>query len=170
MSRLAEVDLAFAQHAPLRLVLHAEVAATPAAVYDALADDPATWTWFPTLTGGRFPTDARGVGAPREVAVGGTTISETVLAAEPGRQWAYRVDAMQVPIARALIEVWDLAEVPATSTRPTATRITYTFALEPTALSERTAGPTGAAIAAIFAKAVRNLEHVLSARMGDSTA
>ncbi len=162
MSRLAEVDLAFVQHAPLRLVLHAEVPATPDAVYAALSDDPATWTWFPTLTGGRFPSDARGVGAPREVTVGGTTISETVLSAEPGRQWAYRIDDMQVPIAKALIELWDLAEVPATSTRPAATHVTFTFAAEPTALSARMVGPAGAVIAAVFAKAARNLEHVLT--------
>ena len=161
MSRLTEVDLTFADDAPLRLVLHAEIAATPDAVYGALSDDPATWTWFPGLQGGRFPGATSGVGDPREVRIGGTTISETILAANPGRRWAYRVDAMQIPIAKALVEVWDLSEVSATSTRPAATRVVYTFAFEPTALSARTAGPTGAVIAAIFAKAARNLEQRL---------
>ena len=122
VSRLAEIDLAFADDAPLRLVLHAEIAATPDDVYAALSDDPATWTWFPSLQGGRFPGDSHGVGDPREVRIGGTTIAETILAADPGQRWAYRVDAMQIPIAKALVEVWDLAEVPATSTRPAATR------------------------------------------------
>jgi uncharacterized protein YndB with AHSA1/START domain len=162
VSRLAEVELAFADDAPLRLVLHAELAATPDEVYGALSDDPATWTWFPGLQGGRFPAGTNGVGDPREVRIGGTTIAETILAADPGRRWAYRVDAMQIPIAKALVEVWDLAEVPATSTRAAATRIVYTFALEPNRLSARTAGPTGAVIATLFAKAARNLDRLLA--------
>lgn len=162
MSRLAEVEIAFADDAPLRLVLHAEVAATPDQVYAALSDDPATWTWFPGLQGGRFPAGTNAVGDPREVRIGGTTVAETILAADPGRRWAYRVDAMQIPIARALVEVWDLEEVPETSTRPSATRIVYTFALDPSRLSARTAGPTGAVIAALFAKAARNLDRRLA--------
>ena len=162
MSRLAEVGLAFADEAPLRLVLHAEIAATPDEVYGALSDDPSAWTWFPSLQGGRFPAGTNAIGDPREVRIGGTTIAETILAADPGRRWAYRVDAMQIPIAKALIEVWDLAEVSATSTRPAATRIVYTFALEPNRLSTRIAGPTGAVIATLFAKAARNLERVLA--------
>lgn len=162
MSRLAEVEIAFADDAPLRLVLHAEVAATPDQVYAALSDDPATWTWFPGLQGGRFPAGTNAVGDPREVRIGGTTVAETILAADPGRRWAYRVDAMQIPIARALVEVWDLEEVPETSTRPPATRIVYTFALDPSRLSARTAGPTGAVIAALFAKAARNLDRRLA--------
>jgi hypothetical protein len=163
VSRLAEVEIAFADDAPLRLVLHAEVAATPDQVYTALSDDPATWTWFPGLQGGRFPAGTNAVGDPREVRIGGTTVAETILAADPGRRWAYRVDAMQIPIARALVEVWDLEEVPETSTRPSATRIVYTFALDPSRLSARTAGPTGAVIAALFAKAARNLDRRLAA-------
>ena len=162
MSRLAEVEIAFADDAPLRLVLHAEVAATPDQVYAALSDDPATWTWFPGLQGGRFPAGTNAVGDPREVRIGGTTVAETILAADPGRRWAYRVDAMQIPIARALVEVWDLEEVSETSTRPSATRIVYTFALDPSRLSARTAGPTGAVIAALFAKAARNLDRRLA--------
>jgi uncharacterized protein YndB with AHSA1/START domain len=162
MSRLAEVDLAFADHAPLRLVFHAELPHPPTRVYEALADDPSTWTWFPTLTGGRFPTEARGVGAAREVVIFGTTATETVLAADPGVRWAYRVNTLAAPLAKALVEVWDLAEQPATSTRPPTTRVTYTFALEPTSLAGRAAGTIGGGIAVAFMRAMTNLDRLLT--------
>lgn len=161
--QLAAVPLEWVSEAPLRLVYHQEIAAPPARVYDALADDPATWTWFPTLTGGRFPTDERGVGAPRHVTVQGAKFTETVMAADPGRRWAYRVDTSTAPLARALIEDWVLTEVPATSTRPAATRIAYTFALDPLPRTRRLVGATGAGIALVFARAARNLERRLSA-------
>ena len=156
------VGLDFVDTAPVKLVFHAEVNATPEAVYAVLSGDPDGWKWFPTLTGGRFP-DGRGeVGDPREVLVFGTKATETVMAADPGRRWAFRVNTLSLPLAYALIEDWVLTEVPATSTRPIATRTSYTFALDPRPLAARTATFSGATIGAVFAKAAKNLDKLLN--------
>ncbi|MFG2528816.1 SRPBCC family protein [Streptomyces sp. NPDC048516] len=104
--RLRPVELDFAESAPLRLVFTAEVAAPPEAVYAALADDVAGWScWF---TGVARSAPAHG-GRGREVRLtGGTRFTETVLAAEPGAHYAYRVDTTNAPGLRALLEDWRL--------------------------------------------------------------
>ncbi|MEU8681002.1 SRPBCC family protein [Streptomyces sp. NPDC048611] len=120
--RLRPVELDFAETAPLRLVFAAEVGAPPEAVYAALADDVAGWSrWF---TGVAHAAATRG-GAGREVRLtGGTRFGETVLAAEPGTHYAYRVDTTNAPGLRALLEDWRLT--PAGG----GTRLRWTFAAD----------------------------------------
>ncbi|WP_351225032.1 SRPBCC family protein [Streptomyces sp. NPDC002133] len=102
--RLDPVELEFVETAPVRLVFAAEVRAEPAAVYRALAEDVEGWaSWFRAVTSAR---STRG-GAGREVRLmGGTRFDETIVAAEPGVRYAYRVDETNVPGVRAMLEEW----------------------------------------------------------------
>ncbi|MFE2144086.1 SRPBCC family protein [Streptomyces sp. NPDC059456] len=102
--RLRPVGLDFIEDAPIRLTFTARTAAGPEAVYRALAEDVAGWPrWFGAVTLAR-PTHG---GAGREVRlVGGTRFQETIMAADPERRYAYRVDETNAPGVRALLEEW----------------------------------------------------------------
>ncbi|GAA3997893.1 SRPBCC family protein [Streptomyces marokkonensis] len=123
--RLRPVGLDFVETAPVRLVFARELSAAPGPVFRALAEDVPGWTtWFSAVTFAR-PT---GEGAGREIRLkGGTRFVETVLAAERPEVYAYRVDATNVPGARAMAEEWRLAPAGA------GTRVRWTFAVDGTA-------------------------------------
>ncbi|WP_424215120.1 SRPBCC family protein [Streptomyces sp. BI20] len=114
----------FTTRAPVRLVFTARAAAPPAAVYEALARDVAGWPgWFSALREARA-TDG---GAGREVVLrGGVWFAETVLAAEPERRYAYRVDTTNVPGLSALVEEWRLLPNP----RAAGSLVRWTFAAD----------------------------------------
>ncbi|MCB5909467.1 SRPBCC family protein [Streptomyces pinistramenti] len=104
--RLRPVELDFAESAPLRLVFAAEVAAPPDAVYAALAENVEGWCGWFTGVARSAPTDG---GRGRDIRLtGGTRFVETVLTAEPGARYAYRVDHTNAPALRALLEDWRL--------------------------------------------------------------
>ncbi|WP_335933051.1 SRPBCC family protein [Streptomyces sp. PTD5-9] len=120
--RLRSVGIDFVESAPLRLVFAAEMSAPPGDVYRALADDVAGWPqWFRAVTAAR-PTAG---GAGREVRLrGGAVLRETVIAAEPGERYAYRVDEAGAPGVRSLVEEWRLTPA------GTGTRVRWTFAAD----------------------------------------
>ncbi|WP_372350625.1 SRPBCC family protein [Streptomyces sp. KL116D] len=123
--RLLPVGLDFVETAPLRLVFAREVSASPDAVYRALAEDVAGWPrWFSAVTLAR-PLDDGADGPRREVRLkGGTRFVETIVAAEPGALYAYRVDETNAPGVRALLEEWRVVAVPGGS------RVQWTFAAD----------------------------------------
>ncbi|MFJ6463470.1 SRPBCC family protein [Streptomyces sp. NPDC091387] len=153
--RLRPVELDFVESAPLRLVFAAEVAAPPDVVYRALADDVEGWPgWFTQVTAAR-PVDA---GAGREVRLrGGIAFRETVVAAEPGRRYAYRVDDSNAPGLQALAEEWLLTPA------GTGTRVQWTFAADGSALFRFTMRRGRSAVGRSFRDAVRNLGRRLAA-------
>lgn len=120
--RLRPVGVEFTGTAPLRLVFAREVAASPEAVFHALAEDVPGWSeWFSAVTLAR-PT---GDGTGREVRLrGGTRFQESVLTAEAPEVYAYRVDVTNAPGPRALVEEWRLT--PAGK----GTRVQWTFAAD----------------------------------------
>ncbi|MBT2488341.1 SRPBCC family protein [Streptomyces sp. ISL-96] len=153
--RLRPVELDFVETAPTRLVFAAEVSAPPEAVYRALAEDLSGWpAWFGAVTMCR-PTAG---GAGREVRLkGGTRFLETILAAEPGERYAYRVDVTNAPGMRALLEEWRLTPAGA------GTRVRWTFAAAgpaPLRLALRLGRP---GLARAFRGAVRSLDRRLAA-------
>ncbi|MBO1334435.1 SRPBCC family protein [Streptomyces sp. VRA16 Mangrove soil] len=123
--RLLPVGLDFVETAPLRLVFAREVSASPEAVYAALADDVAGWPqWFSAVTLAR-PVEDGADGPRREVRLkGGTRFVETIVAAEPGQVYAYRVDESNAPGVRALLEEWRITAVPGGA------RVQWTFAAD----------------------------------------
>ncbi|MET9385600.1 SRPBCC family protein [Streptomyces sp. NPDC002928] len=123
--RLRPVGLDFVETAPIRLVFAREIAAAPEPVFRALAEDVPGWTaWFSAVTLAR-PTDD-GVG--REIRLrGGIRAEETILAAKSPEVYAYRVDVINAPGARALVEEWRLTPA------GTGTRVQWTFTADGTA-------------------------------------
>ncbi|MGO4455928.1 SRPBCC family protein [Streptomyces sp. M-16] len=117
--RLRPVGLGFTEDAPTRLVFTARASAAPDAVYRALAEEVTGWpSWFRAVTLAR-PT--RGGGGREVRLMGGVRFQETVMAAVPGRRYAYRVDETNVPAVRALLEEWLLTPAdrsPGTGTAP----------------------------------------------------
>ncbi|UUU43466.1 SRPBCC family protein [Streptomyces sp. NBC_00162] len=120
--RLRPVGLDFIEDAPVRLTFAAELASPPEAVYQALAEEVEGWPrWFRAVTLAR-PTHG---GAGREVRlVGGVRFQETIMAADPEKRYAYRVDETNTPGVRALLEEWRLT--PAGS----GTHVRWTFAAD----------------------------------------
>jgi polyketide cyclase/dehydrase/lipid transport protein len=124
---LRPVELDFVETAAHRVTVTHVLPAAPDVVFAALAEDPAGWgTWFPGFTdAGRYLTPGpHGVGSQREVFARGSRFLETVLAWEPGRRWAFRVDEAGLPAVRALAE--NFALTPENG----GTRVDYTMAQE----------------------------------------
>ncbi|MCB5180180.1 SRPBCC family protein [Streptomyces antimicrobicus] len=155
---LRPVGLDFTETAPVRLVFETRTTAAPEAVYRALAEDVPGWSqWFGAVALAR-PT-RRGDG--REVLLrGGVRFEETIMAAEPERRYAYRVDTTNAPGVRALLEEWRLS--PAGS----GTRVRWTFAADgpaPFRLALTAARP---GLGLSFRSAVRALDARLAKQPG----
>ncbi|MET9322312.1 SRPBCC family protein [Streptomyces sp. NPDC003038] len=154
--RLRLVGLDFLENAPTRLTFAAEAAAAPEAVYRALAEEVEGWPqWFKAVTLAR-PT--RG-GAGREIKLlGGVRFQETVMAADPERRYAYRVDATNTPGARALVEEWRLTPAGA------GTHIRWTFAADGTTPFRLALAAARPGLGHSFRTAVRTLDGRLAGR------
>ncbi|MFI6643934.1 SRPBCC family protein [Streptomyces sp. NPDC050504] len=111
--KLRPVGLEFVETAPIRLSFTALVGAAPGEVYGALADETEAWpAWFSAVT------SARPTAAGREVRLkGGIRFDETVVAAEPGVRYAYRIDTTNAPGVSAMLEEWLLTPVVGGGTR-----------------------------------------------------
>ncbi|MFJ4923238.1 SRPBCC family protein [Streptomyces sp. NPDC088725] len=153
MSRqIRPVELAFVESAAVRLVFAAGMAAPPAAVYRALADETEAWPeWFTALATAVLTPDGRHIRLR-----GGFLFWETVLAAEPGARYAYRADRTNVPGMRALAEEWRL--------EPTAggTRVRWTFATDGTAAYRAFLRPARPVLDRAFRTAMRDLDRRLT--------
>lgn len=156
--RLRPVGLDFIEHAPVRLPFTAVLAAPPDAVYRALADEVTGWpAWFRAVTLAR-PT---GGGAGREVRLtGGVRFRETVVAADPGLRYAYRVDETNAPGMSALLEEWLLAPGPDAA----GTLVRWTFAADGPAPFRLALAAARPGLGRSFRTAVRALDTRLAAR------
>ncbi|MFC4031500.1 SRPBCC family protein [Streptomyces polygonati] len=135
--RLRPVGLEFLDSAPVRLVFSLAVAASPEAVYRALAEETGSWPeWFGAVRRARDTRTGRYV-----VLAGGAAFEETVLVAEAPRRYAYRTDAMNRPGVKALLEEWRVEPVGRSSL------VQWTVVAEPTR--------TGTALLRVFAPALR---------------
>ncbi|MFD4025958.1 SRPBCC family protein [Streptomyces sp. NPDC058576] len=153
--RLRTVGGEFVDSAPMRLVFAAEVSAPPDVVYRALADDVASWpSWFTAVTRAT-PTEG---GAGREVRLrGGVHFRETIVAAEPGTCYAYRVDESNAPGLRALLEEWRLTP------EGSGTRVRWTFAADGTGPFRFVLSLARAGLGRSFRDAMRRLDARLAA-------
>ena len=126
MARLREEDLSFVERAPVVVRAEVTVPASPEAVWPAFAEAAAWLEWFSGMKEARY-TSARpyGVGSTRTVVVMGLRADETILAFDPGKCFAFRVDGANLPVLHALVEVVTFEASGA------GTRIVYRQALEP---------------------------------------
>ena len=123
---LRREDLSFVERAPVVVRAEVSVPAGPEAVWPALADASAWPKWFRGMQDARYTSPApHGVGSKRSVRVLGLRADETILAFDPAERFAFRVDATNVPVMRALVEIVTLERVGGS------TRVLYRQALEP---------------------------------------
>ena len=123
---LRSEDLSFVERAPVVVRAEVSVPASPAEVWPAFADAPAWVRWFTGMQDARYTSPPPyGVGSTRSVRVMGLVADETILAFDPGKRFAFRVDAANLPMLRALVEVVTLEPDGA------GTRVVYRQALEP---------------------------------------
>jgi uncharacterized protein YndB with AHSA1/START domain len=126
MPRLRSEDLSFAERAPVVVRAEVTVPASPEVVWPAFADAPAWMEWFAGMRDAHYTSPApHGVGSTRSVRVMGLAADETILAFDPGKCFAFRVDSANAPFLNALVEV--VTFEPA----GTGTRVVYRQALEP---------------------------------------
>lgn len=120
--QLRPVGVDFLGTAPVRLVFSVAVAASPDAIYRALAEDTESWPeWFGAVK------SARSTAAGRDIVLsGGLRFEETVLVAEPPKRYVYRADAVNRPGVRAIIEEWRVEPVPGGGSL-----VRWTVAVEP---------------------------------------
>jgi uncharacterized protein YndB with AHSA1/START domain len=122
---LRSEGLSFVERAPV--VVRAEVAvpAAPDAVWPALGDAPAWVEWFTGMDDARWTSPPpHAAGSTRSVRVMGLEADETILAFDPGKRFAFRVDAANLPVLAALVEEVTLEPAGA------GTRLVYRQALE----------------------------------------
>jgi hypothetical protein len=111
---LRHEDLAFLQRAPLRQTRTRELEMPADQVFAELAGHPERWPrWFTPVRDCRYEGDAPfGVGTARRLALrGGVVAHEQVLAWDENRRFAYRVEQLNVPGVRALMEEWTVSPV-----------------------------------------------------------
>ncbi|GHA35582.1 polyketide cyclase [Streptomyces tauricus] len=157
--RLRPVQLDFVGTAPVRLVFTRGVAASPEAVYRALAEDVEGWPeWFSAVSSAH---SADGGSGRRIRLRGGTRFEETIVAAVPHTVYAYRVDVTNAPGVRALVEEWRL-----TPDGASGTRVRWTVAADGTAAFRLVMKVSRAGLGRAFRDAVGKLDR----RIGSTRA
>jgi hypothetical protein len=155
--RLREVSPDFLTTAPKRWHFEGIVAAPQERVFDAIAADPSTWTWFPGFSTGRYKGPGpHGAGAIREVRVGPSIYRETIVVWDRPTRWVYRVDSTTVPLAHALVEEWAIEPADDGSL------VRWTLAIDPRRLFVAMLPVAPLGMERIFRRAMRNLDATLA--------
>jgi uncharacterized protein YndB with AHSA1/START domain len=124
--RYRSEDLSFVDRAPVVARAETTVPAAPAAIWPAFADARAWVEWFTGVKDAHYTSPPPyGLGSTRFVHVLGLKVDETILAFDPAERFAFRVDAGNLPVLEALVEVVTLEPVGA------GTRVVYRQAFEP---------------------------------------
>jgi uncharacterized protein YndB with AHSA1/START domain len=158
---LRTVELDFLDKAPHRFMFEAAIPASQEAVFAAISDDPATWTWWPGHEGGQYETPPpHGVGSRREMHMGESQYRETILAWDEPTRWAYRVDESADALINALVEEWTVeGDGPGSTVR-------WTFAVEPGPDMETAIPAAKDMIGGMFDEAMANLRARLTGARG----
>lgn len=110
--------LSFVGSAPAVFVNEADLPAPPARVFEVFADIDTWPKWFDDMRRSSWmPGSSGGLGAQRRMELGALTADETMLAWEPGRRFSFRIDAVTLPLLRAMVEDWQLTALPDGRTR-----------------------------------------------------
>ena len=109
VSVLRDEDLTFLDNAPTRQIHIADLNLPAVQVFDNLANRPESWPrWFSVVRKCHYEGGPPfGVGTRRRIALrGGILARETVLAWDTNTRFAFRVNEINVPGIRALMEDW----------------------------------------------------------------
>lgn len=146
-------NLGFVARAPVVHVTEAVVAAPRSAVFAALVDASGWKEWFPNVRDASYASPPpHAVGTIRRANVGGTRWVEEVLACDLDARFAWTVTGASIPFATALVESYEVADAGG------ATRLRWTFALEPRLLARLGAPFAARTLARTLARATANLE------------
>ncbi|MFF1904809.1 SRPBCC family protein [Kitasatospora sp. NPDC058218] len=154
--------LDFVGTAPVRLSFTARLAASPEEVFRELAQTPQGWpAWVRLAKAGYYVGHPPyGIGTDRRLRLhGGVRVSETVLVWESARHFAYRIDEVNVPGVRAMIEEWRLTPGPQAGTG-----VRWTIALD----TGRPAATLCTAARAVLGRAFQGAMRRLDARIAAS--
>lgn len=158
-TNLRPVDLDFFTRAPFRYIATEVVHRPPEAIFEAIASDPSGWgDWFPGFAhAGRYTTPPpHTTGSRRSMRMGGMVYDETVLAWDPARRWAFRVDRASIPFAHALAEDYQISDHRVYS------MVQWTFAVDPRAPLRLLTPTLKPVLAALFRRAMTNLSNKLA--------
>jgi uncharacterized protein YndB with AHSA1/START domain len=163
------VGLDFTDEAPVQLRFEGEIAASPAAVFDELAN--AEWwpAWFPGIRDAGYSTPTpHGLGSRRKVRLtSGAQFKETIIAFDPAHRYAWRVDSCNVPVFSALVEDWIVepaAGANAGDGDATRSRVQWHFCAEPRLMFKAVQRAAPRAMQREFDRAIRQLEQRLTRR------
>jgi carbon monoxide dehydrogenase subunit G len=150
---LKPVGLDFLESAPRITVVECHVDLPRHQVWEAVVDAP-TWSeWWPGVRSASYAgAPPYGVGTRRIADVGGWRMEETMLAWDPGRRWAYRIDRSTAPLARAQLESTELEDHGAGTT------VRWTLAAHPGLLLRITGPFFQRTVQRMLERAMRNLE------------
>ena len=163
MRTLAPTDLAYFDHAPMRVTASATIAASPAEVFAALADAAGWVRWFPLMHRAAWTRGTGGVDAERTVALRlFGQFAERIIAWEPGARFAFTMIASSSPMARQMAEDYRLTAV------GTGTRLDWVMAATPTAVGKVASPALTRIVGRLFAGAGRRLDRMLANPTGSS--
>lgn len=111
---LEPVSLDFLNSAPVRVQRSMIVRCTSAELFSLVARDPSSWgRWCPgfTTASAWLSAEPHGVGSRRKMRAFGRDFDETILAWEPNKRFAFRVDRGTGATTRGFVEDWWLDAV-----------------------------------------------------------
>lgn len=112
MATINEQTTAWVDRAPVQIRRTARVAASPAAVFDVIADNERWPEWFPGFKQCAFETGApHGAGSIRALRQDQFKVREKILRWQPGEAWSMTVIEMNVPVIRSMAENVVLTQV-----------------------------------------------------------
>jgi len=127
---LEPVPLEFTASAPFTIETVTLIDATPERVFDILSTGERQKEWFQDFVENRWTTEARGVGAEREVELELLTVKERFLAWDRGKRLAFHIYGSTLPVTRATIEDMTLEALDVRGARTT--RLTWRVHYRPT--------------------------------------
>ena len=111
-------DMGWFEDTDIRIETTVEILATPAQVFDCLADHDRWSEWFSPVKEVTHIGPRSGVGARRRVRVPPLTVDESFLVWDEPTRYTFTATAINLPIVSEMAEDWQLQETP-TGTKAT---------------------------------------------------
>lgn len=112
---MRQVTLDDIPSAPIIVEVVEQIAAPRQRVFDLLSGDPARWGDFISVLdhkGHWVKETPDGIGAVRSIGRGKARLTETILAKDDGKRWAFRVESGPLPGVKAFLEDYLLEDSP----------------------------------------------------------